>query len=152
MTIWDGKFRLSVAGVQNKLNVYKDERGDLFLADGAYSNTHILKFSSDEFPTVVINELYCMRLAAATWLSVAKVGHKKLDDRSALIVERFDRQVSAAGVDKRHLIDGCQALDLPPEYKYEQNFDDAKVVAHIRDGVSLSKLFAFPYLRTLLRL
>jgi len=143
MTVWDGKFRLSVAGVQNKLNIYRNVLGDLFLADGAYSSTHILKFSSGKFPTVTINELYCMRLAAAAGLNVAQVGHKKLGDHSALIVERFDRRMSADGVDKRHLIDGCQALDLPPEYKYEQNFGGGSDVSHIRDGASLSKLFAF---------
>ena len=44
---------------------------------------------------------------------------------------------------RRHLLDGCQALDLPPEYKYERNFGNSRDVAAIRDGASLPRLFAF---------
>jgi len=60
-----------------------------------------------------------------------------------LIVERFDRKRTSQSVKKRHIIDGCQALDLPPEYKYENNFGTGRDVRHIRDGVSFNKLFSF---------
>lgn len=143
LTVWDGKFRLSVAGVQDKLNVYVDSNQAIFLADGKYASTHILKFSSPRFPTVVINELFCMRLAATVGLKTANVEHKKLGDHSALLVKRFDRRPHPTGVDKHHMIDGCQALDLPPEHKYEQSFGNSKDVAHIREGASLKKLFGF---------
>lgn len=143
ITLWDGKFRLSVAGVQSKLNVYVDDKGSMYLADGKYASTHILKFAANNFPTIVVNELYCMRLAEAVGLDVASVTHKKLGDHSALLVKRFDRREIEGGVDKRHMIDGCQALDLSPEYKYEQNFGSGEDVAHIRDGVSFKKLFDF---------
>jgi len=60
-------------------------------------------------------------------------------------VERFDRKLDSSEqkVYKRHLIDACQALDLPRDYKYEQNFGDGRDVTHIRDGASLEKLFNF---------
>lgn len=140
---WDGKFRLSVAGVQNKLNVYIDKSGDKYLADGAYASTHILKFASRQFPSIVVNELFCMRLAQASGIDVAEVHHERVENHSMLVVKRFDRRLNEDSVAKRHMVDGCQALDLPPEYKYEQNFGSGKDVAHIRDGVSLQKLIGF---------
>ncbi|MDP4529588.1 HipA domain-containing protein [Alkalimonas delamerensis] len=143
MTFWDGKYRLSVAGVQKKLNIYIDADGAMHLAAGRFASSHILKFSSAQYPTVVVNELYCMRLAKAVGLDVAAVRLVRLGDFHALAVTRFDRRVTPNGVTKRHIIDGCQALDMPPEYKYEQNFGSSKDVRHIRDGASFAKLFAF---------
>ncbi|GAB3025235.1 HipA domain-containing protein [Bowmanella dokdonensis] len=140
---WDGKYRLSVAGVQNKLNVYVDERNRLFLAQGRYSSTHILKFASDACQTIVLNEYFCMRLAKAVGLPVAEVSLRRFGEYDALLVERFDRKRHPNGVDKRHIIDGCQALDMPPEYKYEHNFGGGRDVRHIRDGASLVTLFSF---------
>jgi len=62
----------------------------------------------------------------------------------ALLVERFDRNfISINEVKRRHMIDGCQALNVPPDYKYERNFGSGRDVAHIREGVSLEKLFGF---------
>lgn len=143
ITSWDNKYRLSLAGVQNKLNVYLDEKSTLYLADGKYASTHILKFASPSFPTVVANELFCMRLANAMGLPVPEVSVRQFGEHSALLVKRFDRRYNKLGVDKRHMIDGCQALDLPPEFKYERNFGDGTDVAHIRDGASFKGLFAF---------
>lgn len=143
MVVWDDKYRLSVAGIQDKLNVYIDASGKMFLADGKYASSHILKFSPQRFKTVVVNELFCMRLALAIGIDVAEVEHKRIGEHSILVVKRFDRRVSAYGVEKRHMIDGCQALNLPPDFKYEQNFGDNRDVAHIREGVSVKDIFGF---------
>ncbi len=140
---WDGKYRLSVAGVQNKLNVFIDAESKFMLANGNYSSTHILKFASPKYETIVINELFCMKLAKALGLKVANVSYKKFGNHDALIVERFDRKITPEKVKKRHIIDACQALDFPPEYKYEHNFGSGEHVQHIRDGVSFNKLFEF---------
>lgn len=141
MTLWDGKYRLSVAGVQSKLNLYVNDAQELFLASGYYASTHILKFALAKHPTLVLNEFFCMRLAHQVGLTVAPVKLLKLGAFHALKVQRFDRRHGESGVDKRHIIDACQALNLPPEFKYEQNFGSGRDVKHIRDGVSLSKLF-----------
>ena len=143
LVYWDGKFRLSVAGVQNKLNVYVDENQQLSLADGNYSSTHIVKFSAANYRSIVVNELFCMRLAAAVGIDVAEVQQRHFGGHHALLVTRFDRKRTEHGVSKHHMIDACQALDLPPEYKYERQFGDDRDVANIRDGVSLSKLISF---------
>ncbi len=40
-------------------------------------------------------------------------------------------------------MDGCQALNLPPEHKYERNYGNGRDVKHIREGASFIKLFEF---------
>src|SRR5690606_7879158 len=40
-----------------------------------------------------------------------------------------------------HIIDACQAYDLPVSFKYKRNFGSGRDVAHIRDGMSLPRLF-----------
>jgi serine/threonine-protein kinase HipA len=87
-----------------------------------------------------------MQLARRCGLSVAHVKLMRYGTHPALLVERFDRSfISVSEVKRRHIIDGCQALNLPPDYKYERNFGSGRDVAHIRDGVSLIKLFGFAY-------
>jgi serine/threonine-protein kinase HipA len=45
-------------------------------------------------------------------------------------------------VQRQHVIDGCQALDLPVAFKYERNFGNTPDVRNIREGVSFEKLFS----------
>lgn len=40
------------------------------------------------------------------------------------------------------MIDACQGLGFPVTRKYERNFGDGRDVAHIREGVSLPRLFS----------
>ena len=145
LLIWDDKPRLSVAGVQDKINVLCTEGGEIGFGDGRLCSTHILKFERSNCPHLVLNEFFCMSLAKIIGLPVANVTLKRFGDFPALLVERFDRKLNSSEqkVYKRHLIDGCQALDLPRDYKYEQNFGDGRDIAHIRDGASLEKLFNF---------
>src|SRR5690554_3595358 len=85
MTLWDGKYRLSVAGVQSKLNLYVTDTQELFLASGHYASTHILKFAAAKHPTLVLNEFFCMRLAHQIGLRVAPVKQLKLGSFNALM-------------------------------------------------------------------
>ena len=140
--IWDRKPRLSLAGVQEKLPVLLKD-GVLGLADGSLSSTHILKFQTRRNPHIVINEYFCMVLARAIGLDVASVTLRKYGVHPVLMVERFDRIAHNDGsVERMHIIDGCQILDLPPSYKYERNFGSGRDVAEIREGASFAKLFA----------
>lgn len=141
-TLWDGKVRLSIAGLQDKIAIYMQD-GRMYLAEGAnIASTHILKPipQREALSSLVANEFFCMRLAAAIGLSVADVEIIRVPE-PVLLVKRFDRHIAAFGVGRKHIIDACQALDLPPAYKYERNFGSGKDVRHIRDGVSYSKLF-----------
>lgn len=144
--IWDGKPRLSVAGMQPKLNLL-ELNGRLGLCCGSrIASDRILKFSSDAVPTLLINEFLTMRLASGLGWPVARVELRHFDTLRALEIFRFDRRlvIDAEGpkVQRRHVIDACQTLGLPSSFKYERNFGDGRDVQHIRDGVSLRKLFA----------
>lgn len=144
LIIWDGKPRLSVAGVQDKINVILNQEGSLGFGEGGLCSTHILKFEKKKLSHLVLNEYITMSLAKGCGLTVANTQLMRYGKHPALLVERFDRQkISMLEVKRRHMIDGCQALNLPPEYKYERNFGSSRDVSHIREGASLVKLFDF---------
>mgnify|MGYP000418353531 CR=1 FL=1 len=142
---WDDKPRLSVAGVQDKLNVFIDAAGQIGFGDGSLCSTHILKFEKKNCPNLVLNEFFCMRLSDAIGLPTADVTFRRFGPHPALIVKRFDRKYMSDNnkVLRRHVIDGCQALNLSRDHKYERNLGDGRDVQHIRDGASLEKLFEF---------
>lgn len=137
---WDGKPRLSVAGVQDKLPILIKPDGEMGFGEGEFASTHILKFGTRPDMHLVVNEFVCMELARLVKLPVAKVALARYGE-PVLIVERFDRRWSSGRVERLHLIDGCQILDLPPTYKYERPFGKAGEGAKIRTGASLPALF-----------
>jgi serine/threonine-protein kinase HipA len=100
-----------------------------------------MKFQTKKHLHIVVNELFCMTLANKIGLSVAKVELKKFNEYPTLLIERFDRVYKDDFVERLHIIDGCQMLNLPPTYKYEQNFGSLRDVKHIREGASFTKLF-----------
>ena len=132
---------MSLAGVQEKLPVLLKD-GVLGLADGSLSSTHILKFQTKKNTHIVINEYFCMSLARKAGLNVASVSLHKYGQHPVLMVERFDRFVhDNHTIERLHIIDGCQMLDLPSSYKYERNFGSNRDVSEVREGVSFAKLF-----------
>ena len=140
--IWDKKPRLSLAGVQEKLPVLMRD-GILGLADGTLSSTHILKFQTKRNTHIVINEYFCMSLAQRAGLDVASVSLHKYGQHPVLMVKRFDRVMHDVDtIERLHIIDGCQVLDLPSSYKYERNFGAGRDVSEVREGASFAKLFA----------
>lgn len=122
ISIWDGKPRLSLAGVQEKLGV-TFRGGEYGFGEGDLASTHILKFSKKD-QHLVLNEFFCMTLAKKVGLNVANVELVRLGER-VLRVERFDRKwEKAARVSRLHVIDGCQALNIPPTFKYQRIVPD----------------------------
>ncbi|MCA3936406.1 HipA domain-containing protein, partial [Burkholderia sp.] len=155
--VWDDQVRLSIAGHQDKLQVLV-EGEQLSLVEGALSSTHILKPESGNphAPFMVANEHFCMTLAARMGLPVARVEIRRIPE-PILLIERFDRIVTTepddpsrvSAVRRLHIIDGCQALDLPATLKYERNLGNNADVRNIREGVSFEKLFSLaPCLET----
>ncbi len=134
-----------MAGVQDKLNVFIDAAGQIGFGDGSLCSTHILKFEKKNCPNLVLNEFFCMKLSKAIGLPTADVTFRRFGPHPALIVKRFDRKYVSDNnkVLRRHVIDGCQALNLSRDHKYECNLGDSRDVQHIRDGASLEKLFEF---------
>jgi len=154
LAVWDGKVRTSIAGVQDKLMVYLDrplgEEGRLFLVEPPLASTHILKPdpARQVTPHLVVNEHFCMSLAHRMKLPVAEVSIYRTP-RPVLVVRRFDRVVvQGAGegtkdptVQRLHIIDACQASDLPESFKYERNLGSGEHARNIREGVSFEMLF-----------
>lgn len=159
-TVWDGRVRMSIAGFQDKLLVNRvGER--LFLVDGSLSSTHILKPEplNTALAFMVANEHFCMKLASR--MSVRRYGQDHVAEVDilrtpdpVLSIRRFDRHlrtdqfvegpdgVKVPVVERLHIIDGCQAMDISVAAKYERNLGNGKDVAHIRDGASFERLFA----------
>lgn len=109
--------RLSLAGAEGKLVVAMQD-GDFCLPLDGSPSSHILKPPSPHFAGLVENE-FC--LAARVSLDVAAVELGTAGDTRFLQVERFDRQRLDNGQLARiHQEDFCQALEIPPELKYQQ--------------------------------
>lgn len=150
LAVWDGKVRMSIAGVQDKLLVFMDrpldEGGRTFLVEPPLASTHILKPEPgrDRTPHLVVNEHFCMSLARRMGLPAAEVSIYRTP-RPVLVVRRFDRLVLDTGTDPQvqrlHIIDACQAADLPSTYKYERSLGSGESVRDIREGVSFPVLF-----------
>ena len=110
--------RLSLAGVQDKLAV-RIMDGRVYLPLDGSPSSHILKPAIKEYPDVVQNEAFCMRLARAVGLNVAHVEIGRAGAVDYLCVERYDRSVGPAGLLREHQEDFCQALNVSPDNKYQ---------------------------------
>jgi len=112
--------RLSLAGAQPKLPVIVE--GDEFFLplNAAAATTHILKPEPARFPGLVDNEAFCMELAHAVGLPVASVRKRhSAGGLPYLLVERYDRDLTAEPILRLHQEDMCQALGRQPERKYQ---------------------------------
>lgn len=122
LMFWKGKRRMSLAGVQNKLGVYLTLDEGFELPIDAAPTSHILKVGDAKHEDMAANEYFCMQLARAVGLDVPETLFKKLPE-PVLLVQRYDRLWDvpvSGGLRRLHQIDGCQALNLPPEQKYEE--------------------------------
>jgi len=123
--------RLSLAGAQNKLPVFIDDKQKIHIATGNSPSTHILKPPIPRIEESVENEAFCMTLAWRMGLPVARVLIRKNRD-TILVVSRYDREQKGDGtVFRLHQEDFCQALGILPEQKYESE-----------GGPSLERCFA----------
>ena len=116
----DGEYRLSLAGVQDKLPVVVGADGRIGLTKGRTPSTHILKIPIARLDDTVANE--ALSLAIGTRLGIATVTAvpHRAGGREFLLVERYDRQVADAGTRRLHQEDFCQALGIVAQRKYEQ--------------------------------
>lgn len=121
------KTRLSLAGAQGKVGLYRD--GDAwFMPMGFAPSTHIVKIWDADIPDETLNEAVCLETARILELKPEKFSLIGAGDGRALIaLERYDRVVvpGCDVVDGRpvpwrlHQEDMCQASGLSPAFKYE---------------------------------
>jgi serine/threonine-protein kinase HipA len=119
----DGRVRISLAGVQEKLLLTRLPDGRWGRPVDGTPSTHILKPEIHGYPRTVQNEAFCMRLAKHLGLSVADVEVQTIAGRKLLVVARYDRLVDAetGAVERIHQEDMCQATATPPLNKYEED-------------------------------
>jgi serine/threonine-protein kinase HipA len=135
MRAGDDGLRLSLAGAQDKLPVVLDADGiRIGLPLNGSPSTHILKPPIAGVDGSVFNEAFCMALAGALKLDVARTQIQTIADsgqqRHYLLVERYDRLPSVPG-QRLHQEDFCQALGIVSEHKYQNE-----------GGPSLAQAFA----------
>lgn len=111
--------RFSLAGVQAKTALLRDQNGGWLRPHGAWATSHILKPPIPGLPDHHINEFMCMRAAWYMGLPVARVELACFEDQPAVIVERFDRDLRGERYVRLHQEDMCQATGTPPNQKYQ---------------------------------
>ena len=145
ITLWDGKIRLSLSGVQDKLPLVVLKDNKYGIGEGKIASTHILKFEKKDDIHLVLNEYFCMKLAKLCGLNVAEVEIRKFGTQNVLFVKRFDREFfeiddKSFEISKRHIIDGCQLLNLDVNMKYEKVYTDYRGNANFKNLFESSKL------------
>ena len=118
----DGRLRLSLAGVQRKAVLVRDEEGRFGEPLSGMPSTHILKpdLPGCEDSNLATNEYFCMKLADRCGLPVANVELMSIAGRSCVVVERYDRDRTRWPPGRVHQEDLCQALGLTPDFKYQR--------------------------------
>lgn len=126
---------MSLAGVQNKLGVAINEKGEICIPLNGAPSTHIIKPDSKALFGGVQNEALCLSLAQLCGLSVPDITTGIAGDRTFLLVKRYDRLQQGDRWRRLHQEDFCQALGKPPAAKYENNQSGVK-------GPTLVDMFA----------
>jgi serine/threonine-protein kinase HipA len=88
--------------------------------NSAAATTHIIKPEPHRFAGLVENEGFCMRLARDVGLPAARVEQRATVSGIAyLLVERYDRDLTAEPIRRLHQEDVCQALGRASDRKYQ---------------------------------
>lgn len=111
--------RLSLGGVQGKLVLTRAPNGRLGIPLHGAPSTHILKpGQAEEYPGIVANEAFCLRVARCAGLSAAAAEVIAPAGAQWLLVERFDRSFSDdVHVTRVHQEDFCQATGRREKYE-----------------------------------
>jgi serine/threonine-protein kinase HipA len=110
--------RLSLAGAQKKLPIFYGEE-QFSLAYGTAPSNYIIKPAIENLDGTVENEAFCMALAHAMGLDIPESFIHQHGETKVFVIRRYDRATTPEGTKRLHQEDFCQALQIPPEYKYE---------------------------------
>jgi serine/threonine-protein kinase HipA len=139
-TEWLGRTftgQFSLAGAQAKTALlFRDGRWGV--PSGAVPTTHILKPAIAGLDDHDLNEHLCLDAARRVGLVVAPTRVARFGDETAVVVERYDRYETDAGIVRIHQEDLCQALGLPPSAKYQSDGGPGpeQIVALFRERMS----------------
>lgn len=123
------EFRISIAGAQEKTALlWHDNQWNV--PTGVTPTTHIMKLPLGlvgnmraDMSTSIENEWLCSKIMKAYGIATAHCDMAQFGERKVLVVERFDRKLSATKAYWLRLPqeDMCQALGEPPTKKYESD-------------------------------
>ena len=125
------EYRLSLAGGQEKIALFHDDRAPLdkgwFAPLAGAPSSHIIKPQiADRFPLLASNEFICMEAARAMGFEVPETAIV-LGEHPLFIVRRYDREMMEGSGDgalqvlrRVHQEDFCQAIGLTSGEKYEK--------------------------------
>jgi len=120
-TAWLGKSftgQFSLAGAQAKTALLYDN-GRWGVPSGATPTTHILKPAVMGFDDHDLNEHLCLDAARRAGLLAVRTRVSRFANESAIVVDRYDRQIRGDTITRVHQEDTCQALRIPPWKKYQ---------------------------------
>jgi serine/threonine-protein kinase HipA len=132
------RVRLSLAGVQPKLVITRAPSGMIGQPTGGAPSTHLLKPTQEQYPDLVVNEAFCLRVARTAGFRAANAEIVEIGGRDCLLVERWDRATDASGrIVRLHQEDFCQATGRLPGAKYEAEggpsvADMVELLRHLR--------------------
>ena len=110
--------RISIAGAQEKVTLYRNEDGSWAVPTGGHPSTHILKPQAADFPSLVENEHWCMEIARRAGLATANTWIETIGAQRVLVIERYDRRRDPqCGIKRVHQEDMAQALGRRSKYQ-----------------------------------
>jgi len=148
LTSLENSPRLSLAGAQSKFAV-KKINNQYYRSDDVNPTTHIIKIANNHFPDLLINELFCMKLAQLMFLNVpgsfihsgslmvSEIDLMEVQKRPYLEIKRYDRYVENGNVYRIHQEDFCQALGIVSGKKYQSGGG-----AGLRDCIKIIESFS----------
>lgn len=111
--------RFSLAGTQGKFALARVD-GSWFWPNSTVPSTHILKPGRPDLRGIEAAESSALHLALNAGVDAARAAVFEIGDQTALIVERFDRELSAGLLARRrHAEDLAQAFGVASANKYD---------------------------------
>lgn len=119
----------SLAGYQLKTTLALIEDQWCTTVGGAAS-THVLKPADSDFEQALVNENFCLALGRDLGLLAFESHLQRFGKRLVLVIERYDRQVKEAHVERIHQEDAAQALSLP--WNSDSKFEGVDAKANLK--------------------
>jgi serine/threonine-protein kinase HipA len=110
--------QFSLAGAQPKTALLL-QKGRWGVPSGRIPTTHIIKPPTGHFDGHAENEHVCLLLARHLGLPVADTKVMRFKKEIAIVIERYDRQISDDDIVRIHQEDICQARGILPTKKYQ---------------------------------
>jgi serine/threonine-protein kinase HipA len=120
-TAWLGRSftgQFSLAGAQAKTALLCQD-GRWGVPSGSTPTTHILKPAVAGYDDHDLNEHLCLDAARRAKLVAVRTKVTRFGDESAVVVDRYDRQIKGSEIVRVHQEDLCQALGVLPSGKYQ---------------------------------